>query len=87
MAIELTRYDVGSRDVLGEDNDATVSVADGATSTLTQDGLYLIKATTACTVRCKAGIADATGGRSFDAGQFETRYLRSGVVVACDAAA
>lgn len=86
MAVEVTRYNFGARDVLGPDDDDTVSVADGNTTALSQDGAYLIKAITACTVRCKAGISDATGGRSWAAGDREVRYLRSGTVIAVDAA-
>lgn len=86
MTVEVTRYDVGSIDVLGPDNADTVTIADGDTETLTENGLYLIKATSACVVRCKAGITDATGGRNWAEGEKEVRYLLADTVVAVDAA-
>lgn len=85
MPIEITRYDITSRDVLIEDEDDTITVANGATHELSNAGFYLLKATGDCRVRCKSGITDATGGRTFYDGDKETRVLRAGVVVACDA--
>ena len=85
MALEVTRYETGTMDVLKDDEYATVTVADGATTTLISNGLYLIKATSGCRVRCKAGITNATGGRTWDAGEKEVRYLLAGTVVAAGA--
>ena len=85
MALEVTRYDTGTIDVLKSDEYATVSVMDGSITTVTNNGLYLIKATSDCRVRCKAGIANATGGRTWDAGEKEVRYLLADTVIAADA--
>ncbi len=80
MAIIMTRHEFGSRDVLGAQQGAAISVANGAASATLTMGLYRIYATDNCTVRIDADAA--AGGMPFAADMSETFYIREGMKVA-----
>lgn len=86
MAITATPCHVASRDLLGDQLDDSVTVADGNISPDLPEGFYRIKATSACTVRIGNGIANASGGEPWSSGEKETRFIRNGFNIAVDAA-
>lgn len=85
MAVELIRVAFGLRDVMGEQLDAAVTVADGAVSSALTGGLYKVRATSDCTIRIGPSLSDATGGETWKADEKEPRMIAHGSVVAVDA--
>jgi hypothetical protein len=69
---------------LGAQVGACFTVENATIHTVTVAGLYWLQATSACKVRCSAGIANATGGRIWPTDREQIFMLSPGDVIACD---
>lgn len=94
MAIEMTYHGGRPRegsgallDALPAQVGAAAAVASGSVSAaLTSDGLYRIRASADCRVRCGDGtLTNAAGGEVWGAGSVEVRYLAAGSKIAVGA--